>query len=587
MASMGNAVLLTIIIILGGSWWWSNKKTKQLKKIVQQKNEKLQQFYRELEQTVALHSVELQEVKIALEQAKQAKQNFLAKISSELKNPLHTILGYTQLLQRYPHLIQDNQENLEQIRQNGELLLALINDVLEIIQLETNQLELHETSFNIRRFLNSLEKTIQPFAIAKGINLVFFIPPDIPTSITTDEQKLRQALLNILDNALKYTEIGSVTLRVGISDRAWMLGKDDDPDNLGSHALFFEIEDTGAGIAPEQLKRIFGPLSANNKPEIQGIGLGLALSQKLIKLLGGKITLTSKIAQGTIVKVKIMVKGWEVGQWDTFLQESGRVIGLAPNQSEYRLLVVDDRRENRYLLIKLLEPLGFKLEEAPNGQEAIHLWSSWQPHLIFMDTRMPVMNGYEAIAQIQHLQASQSPESTKTIIIGLSSGTVEENQADILAAGCDDILQKPFDIEIILEKIAQHLKIRYFYEIEEKGDFDEDDISTIPLSEFPSLSYSSQGSGIQRKDRKYTKNFLSSNLNSEQLIQSNNLDVMPRDWIEELFISANAGDGQKIEQLLKEIPPEYETLANNLQSLVNQFNFRQLKELTQFLLSRP
>lgn len=585
MASLRLAALLIIIIILGGGWWWLYKKTKQLQKILQQKNEELQQVYTELEQSVALHSVELQEVKIALLQANQAKQNFLAKISSEFKNPLHTILGYTQLLQRYPHLIQDNQDNLEEIRQNGELLLALINDVLEIIHLESNQLELHETSFNIRRFLNSLEETLQPKAIAKGINLVFFIPPDLPSSITTDEQKLRQALLNILDNALKYTETGSVTLRVGISDRAWMLGKDEDPDYLGSHALFFEIEDTGVGIAPEQLKRIFEPLTANNEPEIQEIGLGLAVSQKLIKLLGGKITLTSKMAQGTIVKVKLMVKGWEVGQWDTFLQESGRVIGLAPHQSDYRLLVVDDRRENRYLLIKLLEPLGFKLEEAPNGQEAIHLWSSWQPHLIFMDTRMPVMDGYDAIAQIRHLQASQSPEF-KTVIIGMSSGTVVENQADILAAGCDDILQKPFDIEIILEKIAQHLEVRYLYELEEKREFEEDDISTIPLSEFPSLSYSSLGSGIQRKDKKYSKNFLSSSLNSDQLIQSNNLEVMPREWIEELFKSASAGDGQKIEQLLQEIPPDHAVLANNLQNLVNQFNYRQLKELTQFLLSR-
>lgn len=582
MAWSSNAALLMIVAILGGGCWWLNQKAKQLKKVVQQKNKELQQVYAELEQGKALKATELEQVKIALKQAKQAKQNFLAKISSEFKNPLHTILGYTQLLQRYPHLIQESQNNLEQIQQNGELLLALINDVLEMIQLESNQIDLYETHFNIRRFLNSLEDTLQPFAIAKGLNLVFFIPPDLPTRITTDEQKLRQILINLLDNAIKFTQTGGVTLRVGISDQTWMLDKEDDLTHLETQALFFEIEDSGVGITPEQLQHIFDPLMSND-PELQGIGIGLAVSQKLVNLLGGHITLTSKVDQGTIVKVKLTVKGWEVGQWD-LLQASGRVIGLAPNQSEYRILVVDDRQENRYLLMKFLEPLGFKLEEAANGEEAIDFWRRWQPHLIFMDTRMPVMNGYEAIAHIRHLQASQDSELFRTVIIGLSSGTVEDNQGDILAAGCDDILQKPFDVETILEKIAQHLNVRYLYEIEEKDDFDEDDCSTMPLSGFPTLDNLSFGSSPPRKERKHRKILSSPTLNSEPLIQPLDLEVMPRYWIEELYYCACAGDSEKIEQLIQQIPPEHEALANRLKSLIEQFLFRQLKDLTQVLL---
>lgn len=457
-----------------------------------------------------------------------------------------------------------------------------------MIQLESAQLELHEANFNIRRFLNSLEESLQAQAIAKGLNLVFFIPPDIPSTITTDEPKLRQALLNILDNAINYTQAGGVTLRVGISDHTWILEeKDDDLSNLATHSLFFEIEDTGVGIPSKHLERLFAPLIANEQ-EFQGMGLGLAVSQKLIKLLGGKISLTSKVAQGTIVKIKITVKGWEVSHWDTFLQGTGRILGLAPNQSEYRLLIVDNRRENRYLLIKFLEPLGFKLEEAANGEEAIHFWSSWQPHLIFMDTRMPVMDGYQAITHIQRLQASEQKESFKTVIIGLSSGKLEENQSDILAVGCDEILQKPFELETILEKIAQHLKVRYVYEIEEKGDFDDDEMSTIPLSEFPIPTIPNHSSVTQLKEKRRIKNSknLSSGLRSEQSIQPNNLEVMSRDWIKELYQCASAGNSEGIYQLIEQIPSDHDALVSSLQSLVDQYNFRQLKELTHFLLSR-
>ncbi|PSF37831.1 hypothetical protein C7H19_07555 [Aphanothece hegewaldii CCALA 016] len=584
MAWISNAALLTVIAFSGGWWWWYHKKTTRLQTQLREKTQQLQKSYAELDQAVASHQDAQKQDQMALEWANWTQKNLSAKISSEFKNPLHTILGYAVLLQRYPHLAQEEPENLEQIRQNGEHLLALINDVLEIIQLESNQLELHEANFNIRRFLDSLEETIQPKAIAKGLNLVFFIPPDIPTKITTDEQKLRQVLLNILDNAIKYTQTGSVTLRVGISDRTWMLEENDDhPSHLATHSLFFEIEDTGVGIPSEQLKCIFEPLSAN-EPKMRSMGLGLVSSQKLVKLLGGKITITSKVAQGTIVKVKLTVKGWEIAQWDSFFQGTGQIIGLAPYEPEYRILVVDDRRENRYLLIKFLEPLGFKLEEAANGEEAIHFWSTWQPHLIFMDTRMPVMDGYQAIAEIQRLQVS-SEEPFKTVIIGLSSGTVED-YSDISAIGCDDILQKPFEIETILEKIAQHLNVRYVYEIEEKEDFDDDDLSTIPLSEFPTSTSINNSMVTPYKDMRRTKNS-SSDLRSEYPIPSNNLEVMSRDWIERLYSCAVARDSEGICQLLEQIPSEHEALVSSLQSLVEQNNFRNLKELAQFLLSRP
>jgi two-component system sensor histidine kinase/response regulator len=604
MAWNSNAALFTLIAFSGGGWWWLYRQRKGLKRLVQQKNKELQQVYGNLEQSQAIHQEELQQVTIALEQAKIAKQNFLAKISSEFKNPLHTILGYAQLLQRYPQLAQESPENLEQIRQNGEHLLALINDILEMMQLESDQPELRESNFNIRRFLKSLEDTLQPKAIAKGLHLVFFIPPDIPSSITTDEAKLRQILLNILDNAIEYTQTGGITLRAGISDRTWMLDEtEEDRSSPTSHALFFEIEDTGIGIAPERLEYIFEPLLAHEQ-ESQGIGLGLAVSQKLVKLLGGKISIASTVDQGTIVKLKLTVKGSEMGHWDSLLQASGRIIGLAPNQGEYRLLIVDDRRENRYLLVKFLEPLGFKVEEAANGEEAISFWSRWRPHLIFMDTRMPVMDGYQAIAQIQRLQAmgivpnADRQEPFKTVIIGLSAGTVEESQVDILAAGCDDILQKPFEVETILEKIAQHLQVRYLYEIEEKGDSildDEDDISTIPLSEFPMPKSSDPDAAslTQRKERsgaRNSKNLLpyhSPGVGSQPPIQPNSLEIMSRDWIEELYDCSSAGDGQRIYQLLEQIPPGHDALVSNLKCLVDQFNFRQLKELTQFLLSRP
>ena len=501
-------------------------------------NQELDSVNQELEIRVECRTAELQKAKNTAELANRSKSEFLANMSHELRTPLNAILGFSQLMNREKSLTPQQQENLGIINRSGEHLLSLINDVLDLAKIESGKMTLYPTDFDLYALLDLIEEMLALRAESRGLQLVIERDRNLPRYINTDDKKLRQVLINLLGNAIKFTNEGSVTLRV----RKQETGVEYLPQNsisLYSHTLLFEIEDTGAGIAPEDLDSLFEAFTQTEtgKQSQEGTGLGLPISKKFIELMGGTIIVSSKVNQGTIFKFNIQAQLSEAGR----IQDQTtitRVIALEPNQQEYRILIVDDRWENRQLLLKLLNPIGFEVKEASNGQEAIDIWQSWQPHLIWMDMRMPVMNGYEATEKIKSHLKGQA-----TIIIALTASTLEEEKAIVLSAGCDDFVRKPFREAIIFEKMAQYIGVSYLYE--------------------------------ELREAKSTECEEIEKLTAEALA------IMSDEWLQALSEAAELINNELIAQLLTEIPQENQNLVQAIQKQVDDFDFERIMNLAQ------
>jgi len=416
----------------------------------------LQESFTTLEQRVQDRTAELALAKEKAEVANQAKSTFLANMRHELRSPLNAILGFSQLMTRSQTLNTEQQENVSIITRSGEHLLTLINNVLDLSKIEAGRTTLNEKNFDLYRLLDDLEEMFQIKADDKHLQLIFEHTNDVPQYVRTDEVKLRQIVINLLNNALKFTQEGGVSVRVFSSQEK----------NTNTAKLLFEVEDTGLGIASDELETLFEAFvqTKTGKEAEEGTGLGLPITRQFVKLLGGKITVSSQIRHGTIFKFDIAVSVVDKNEIE-IKKPTRRVIALEPNQPRYRILIVDDKSTNRQLLIKLLNPLGFELLEASNGQEAIEIWEKNSPHLIWMDMRMPVIDGYEATKRIKGTTKGQA-----TAIIALTASVFEEERAVVLSAGCDDFIRKPFREADIFDAMNKHIGVSYIYEDQSQGD---------------------------------------------------------------------------------------------------------------------
>ncbi|WP_414529677.1 GAF domain-containing protein [Nodularia chucula] len=521
---------------------WQNPEIQIVTQISNQLGVAVQQaelFFQTQEQ-----AAELKIAKEAADAASLAKSEFLANMSHELRTPLNAILGFTQLMQRDQTLTPEHQRYTEIINQSGEHLLGLINDVLEMSKIEAGRMILCESEFDLHDLLHNLLAMLQLKAISKGLQLTFDFEPTIPQYIKTDEHKLRQILINLLGNAIKFTKKGQVTLRAKYQQL---------PGNSQSglpkiHHLFFEIEDSGDGIASEEIGHLFQAFqqTRSGQQSKEGTGLGLRISQKFVQLMGGEITVESQLGKGTCFKFNIQIDVPKILPIDKLSSPNLENISIATGQSNYRILIAEDNPANRLLMNNILSRFGFAVQEAENGQEAIAQWQEWQPHLIFMDMRMPIINGYQAARQIRDLSAQLNHHngeiSTPTKIIALTASAFTEQKQECLDAGCDDFVSKPFRWEEILETLAQHLKLEYIYE------------NTTITETFPTANY---------------------------ILDSASLAIMPASWITELHLAAAQGNDSTSLELVAQIPAENTGLIAALTQLIETYQFDQIIELTQ------
>jgi two-component system sensor histidine kinase/response regulator len=434
------------------------------------------------------------------------------------------------------------------IYRSGEQLLELIDDILEISKIEAGVIQLDESKFDLYQVFDELEALFQGKIAQKGLQFVVRVQPDVPQYVQADRKKLRASLINLIGNAIRFTRVGQIVLRV----------------SLGSvlapqvQMIVLDVEDTGVGMTKEECDRIFEAFfqSASGRQSGEGTGLGLAITRKFVELMGGKIQVRSVQGTGTTFEIEMPI-ALASNFSESMMQRA--IIGLAPSQPQYRILVAEDTVENRLLLVKQLEQVGFDVRAAQNGREALEIWNQWQPHFIWMDIRMPEMDGLEATRNIRAREEMMGcsvdtiEPLASTIIIALTaSGFQDQNHRDeILQAGCNEVMRKPIASTLMLTKLAEYLGVCYLY----------DEFSpTVPRARA-----------------------LLSQLHADSFWVEQ-LSAMPIAWVKALDRAASEVDEASAMELIAQIPDSQAEFTEALSGLLSDFRLDEIVRLTQLVL---
>ncbi len=410
-------------------------------------NNQLFEYARTLKEKIDERTQQLKIAKEAADSANQAKSEFLANMSHELRTPLNGILGYAQIMARDQQLTSSQKKGVDVIYQSGSHLLNLINDILDLSKIEARKLELYKQDFNLPIFLTGVAEICRIKAQPKGIEFNYEVAENLPVVVYGDDKRLRQVLINLLGNAIKFTDSGSVTFKVELVEP------------LTSSKIRFQVQDTGVGMTPEQVSKIFLPFEqvGDNNRRTQGTGLGLAITQKMVQLMDSEIFIESNPGVGSTFCLEVELPTTKSANLINPVNASNQIIGFqgAPRQ----ILIVDHLWENRSVLVNLLKPLGFRVWEAENGQEALDYIVKLQPDLVITDILMPQLDGLEMTRRLR-----QMPTFKDLPIIASSADVYESNLEASQQAGCQAFVGKPIQAQKLFAQIQQLLNLTWTYQ---------------------------------------------------------------------------------------------------------------------------